>query len=88
MEERCVALIGHTIKVKVKAQHYVLAGAGINSPVLLRSNAADLHNRTFLHLVNFSAQQFDQIINPFYGAPQLIYSEHFQWQDGTTSKIS
>ena len=28
------------------------------------------------------------MINPFYGAPQSIYSDHFQWQDGTTGKMS
>jgi choline dehydrogenase-like flavoprotein len=44
--------------------------------------------RTFLHLVNFSAGLFDEVINPFYGAPQSIYSDHFQWQDGTTGKMS
>ncbi|KAA5835634.1 GMC family oxidoreductase [Pseudomonas chlororaphis] len=91
MDERCVAPTGRTIKVK--ARHYVLAGGGINSPaLLLRSDAADPHKRlgkrTFLHLVNFSAGQFDQVINPFYGAPQSIYSDHFQWLDGTTGKMS
>ncbi|AZD32410.1 GMC family oxidoreductase [Pseudomonas chlororaphis] len=91
MDERCVAPTGRTIKVK--ARHYVLAGGGINSPaLLLRSDAADPHKRlgkrTFLHLVNFSAGQFDQVINPFYGAPQSIYSDHFQWQDGATGKMS
>ncbi|QLL13119.1 GMC family oxidoreductase [Pseudomonas chlororaphis] len=91
MDERCVAPTGRIIKVK--ARHYVLAGGGINSPaLLLRSDAADPHKRlgkrTFLHLVNFSAGQFDQVINPFYGAPQSIYSDHFQWQDGATGKMS
>ncbi|AZE51777.1 Oxidoreductase, GMC family [Pseudomonas chlororaphis] len=91
MDERCVAPTGRTIKVK--ARHYVLAGGGINSPaLLLRSDAADPHKRlgkrTFLHLVNFSAGQFDQVINPFYGAPQSIYSDHFQWLDGATGKMS
>ncbi|MGE7959845.1 GMC family oxidoreductase N-terminal domain-containing protein [Pseudomonas sp. NPDC089530] len=91
MDERCVAPTGRT--VTVKARHYVLAGGGINSPALLmRSDAADPHQRlgkrTFLHLVSFSAGQFDQVINPFYGAPQSIYSDHFQWRDGTTGKMS
>ncbi|OLF50908.1 GMC family oxidoreductase [Pseudomonas chlororaphis] len=91
MDPRCVAPTGRTIQVR--ARHYVLAGGGINSPaLLLRSDAADPHKRlgkrTFLHLVNFSAGQFDQVINPFYGAPQSIYSDHFQWQDGTTGKMS
>ncbi len=91
MDERCVAPTGR--KITVKAKHYVLSGGGINSPALLmRSDAPDPHSRlgkrTFLHLVNFSAGLFDEVINPFYGAPQSIYSDHFQWQDGTTGKMS
>ncbi len=91
MDERCVAPTGR--KITVKARHYVLAGGGINSPALLmRSDAPDPHSRlgkrTFLHLVNMSAGQFDDVINPFYGAPQSIYSDHFQWLDGTTGKMS
>ncbi|WP_185057934.1 GMC family oxidoreductase N-terminal domain-containing protein, partial [Pseudomonas fluorescens] len=91
MDERCGAPTGRSITVK--ARHYVLAGGGINSPaLLLRSKAPDPHERlgkrTFLHLVNMSAGLFDEVINPFYGAPQSIYSDHFQWQDGTTGKMS
>ncbi|WP_443192005.1 GMC oxidoreductase, partial [Pseudomonas indica] len=91
MDPRCVAPNGR--KVLVRARHYVLAGGGINTPaLLLRSGAPDPHGRTgkrtFLHLVNFSAAQFDQVINPFYGAPQSIYSDHFQWLDGTTGAMS
>ena len=91
MDELCVQPNGR--KILVKAKHYVLAGGGINSPALLmRSDAPDPHSRlgkrTFLHLVNFSAALFDEVINPFYGAPQSIYSDHFQWQDGTTGKMS
>ncbi|MFL6611521.1 MAG: GMC family oxidoreductase N-terminal domain-containing protein [Pseudomonas sp.] len=91
MDERCVAPTGR--RITVKARHYVLAGGGINSPaLLLRSDAPDPHERlgkrTFLHLVNMSAGQFDEVINPFYGAPQSIYSDHFQWQDGITGKMS
>ncbi|MGN8274643.1 GMC family oxidoreductase N-terminal domain-containing protein [Pseudomonas sp. SMN5] len=91
MDERCVAPNGR--RITVKARHYVLAGGGINSPaLLLRSDAPDPHRRlgkrTFLHLVNTSAGQFDEVINPFYGAPQSIYSDHFQWQDGPTGRMS
>ena len=90
MDSRCVAPNGRTIKVK--ARHYVLAGGGINTPgLLLRSDAPDPHQRlgkrTFLHLVNFSAGLFPTAINPFYGAPQSIYSDHFQWKDGTTGPM-
>jgi choline dehydrogenase-like flavoprotein len=91
MDSRCVAPTGRTITVK--ARHYVLAGGGINSPALLmRSDAPDpyevLGKRTFLHPVNFSAGHFSQVVNPFYGAPQSIYSDHFQWLDGTTGHMS
>lgn len=91
MDERCVAPTGR--KITVKARHYVLSGGGINTPaILLRSKAPDPHSRvgqrTFLHVVNFSAALFDEVINPFYGAPQSIYSDHFQWDDGATGRMS
>ncbi|WP_137974691.1 GMC family oxidoreductase [Pseudomonas sp. F(2018)] len=91
MDERSVAPNGR--RIMVKARHYVLAGGGINSPaLLLRSKTPDPHERvgkrTFLHLVNFSAAQFEQVINPFYGAPQSVYSDHFQWNDGATGHMS
>ena len=65
MDARCVAPTGR--KITVKARHYVLAGGGINSPaVLLRSKAPDpngrVGQRTFLHVVNFSAAQFDAVL--------------------------
>ena len=28
------------------------------------------------------------MINPFYGAPQSIYSDHFQWDDGISGRMS
>jgi choline dehydrogenase-like flavoprotein len=91
MDERCVAPTGR--KILVKAKHYVLAGGGINTPgLLLRSEAPNPHGRTgkrtFLHLVNFSAAQFEQVINPFYGAPQSVYSDQFQWDDGVGGRMS
>ncbi len=91
MDQRCVEPTGR--RITVKARHYVLAGGGINSPALLmRSKAPDPHERlgkrTFLHPVNMSAALFDEVINPFYGAPQSIYSDHFQWQHGATGKMS
>ncbi|WP_313137996.1 GMC family oxidoreductase, partial [Stutzerimonas nitrititolerans] len=91
MDSRCVAPNGR--KIRVRARHYILAGGGINTPaILLRSEAPDPHQRlgkrTFLHLVNFSAAQFDEVINPFYGAPQSIYSDQFQWNDGICGRMS
>lgn len=90
MDARCVAPTGR--RIRVRARHYVLAGGGINSPaVLLRSQAPDPHGRvgrrTYLHLVNFSAAQFDKVINPFHGAPQSVYSDEFQWRDGVSGPI-
>ncbi|QGW21625.1 GMC family oxidoreductase [Stutzerimonas degradans] len=91
MDARGVAPSGR--RIQVRARHYVLAGGGINSPaLLLRSAAPDPHGRvgkrTFLHLTNFCAAQFDEVINPFYGAPQSIYSDHFQWEDGPRGRMS
>ena len=91
MDARSVAPNGR--RIMVKARHYVLAGGGINSPgLLLRSQTPDPHQRvgkrTFLHLVNFSAAQFEQVINPFYGAPQSVYSDHFQWLDGAAGRMA
>lgn len=90
MDERSVAPNGR--KILARARHYVLAGGGINTPaILLRSRAPDPHRlagkRTFLHVVNFSAALFDKVINPFYGAPQSVYSDQFQWQDGVTGRM-
>lgn len=90
MDERCVAPTGH--KIQVRAKHYILAGGGINTPaILLRSSAPDPHQRlgkrTFLHVTSFSWAQFEQVINPFYGAPQSIYSDQFQWTQGATGPL-
>ncbi|MEH6499988.1 MAG: GMC family oxidoreductase [Pseudoalteromonas distincta] len=78
--------------VKLRARHVILAGGAINSPALLmRSKAPDPHGRlgkrTFLHPVNFSLAHYDRTINGFYGAPQSVYSDHFQWNNGTTGPI-
>ena len=91
MDPLCVAPSGR--RIRVRARHYILAGGGINTPaILLRSDAPDPHHRlgkrTFLHLVNFSAAQFETVINPFYGAPQSVYSDHFQWRDGAGGRMS
>lgn len=90
MDERCVAPTGK--RIQVRARHYILAGGSINSPgLLLRSGTPDPHKRvgkrTFLHLTTFSWAQFGERINPFYGAPQSVYSDHFQWQDGATGAM-
>jgi choline dehydrogenase-like flavoprotein len=72
-------------KVSIRAKHTVVAGGGINTPgLLLRSKIPDPHERigkrTFLHVVPGSFAQFGAEIEPYYGAPQSVYSDHFQWQ--------
>jgi choline dehydrogenase-like flavoprotein len=80
-----VALNGDTQgpPVRVVARHIVLAGGAINSPaLLLRSKAPDpfglLGHRTFLHPVVVSKAHFSERIEGWAGAPQSIYSDHFQ----------
>ena len=87
------ALHGVGAPFTVKAKHYVLAAGSINTPgLLMRSKAPDPYQlcgtRTFLHLVNFSLAQFKQAVNPFYGAPQSIYSDQFQWNNGVAGAMS
>ncbi|MGI9277979.1 MAG: GMC family oxidoreductase N-terminal domain-containing protein [Endozoicomonas sp.] len=79
-------------KVLVTARHYVLSGGGINSPALLmRSQAPDpnqlLGRRTFLHPTPMSMARFREEVAPYNGAPQSIYSDHFQWRNGTTGSM-
>jgi|TARA_R110002126_G_scaffold68035_5_gene172051 choline dehydrogenase-like flavoprotein len=79
-------------RLRLRGKHIVLAGGAINSPaLLLRSKAPDPHGRlgkrTFLHPVNMTLARFDRDINGFYGAPQSIYSDHFQWDQGTTGPM-
>lgn len=79
-------------KVKVKARHTVLAGGAINTPgILLRSDVPDPHRRigkrTFLHPVVVSIGQFKDAIDPYYGAPQSIYSDAFTWADGIDGRM-
>ncbi|HEX5276665.1 MAG TPA: GMC family oxidoreductase [Fluviicoccus sp.] len=80
------------IKVSVKARHYVLAAGAINSPaLLLRSKAPDPHERlgkrTCIHPVVLSMAHMPAPTNPFYGAPQSVASDYFQWKDGATGPI-
>ncbi|MFZ5757087.1 MAG: GMC family oxidoreductase N-terminal domain-containing protein [Pseudomonadota bacterium] len=73
-------------RVSIRARHTVVAAGGINTPgLLLRSQLPDPHERigkrTFLHVVPGTFAQFPEQVDPFYGAPQSVYSDHFQWQD-------
>ena len=78
--------------VTIKARHFIAAGGAINTPaLLLRSQLPDPHKllgkRTLIHPVVLSLAQFDERIDPFYGAPQSIASDHFQWKDGATGPM-
>jgi len=80
-------------KIIAKAPYIILAAGGINGPALmLRSKAPDPQNligkRTFLHPTVFSFAQFEHEISPFFGAPQSIYSDHFQWVNGAKGPLS
>jgi choline dehydrogenase len=80
------------VRVSVKAKHYVLAGGAINTPaLLLRSQAPDPHGctgqHTCIHPVPFTLAVMPETVNPFYGAPQSIASDHFQWKDGATGPM-
>jgi choline dehydrogenase len=80
------------VKVTVKARHYILSAGAINTPaLLLRSQAPDPHGRvglhTCIHPVPFTLAVMPDRINPFYGAPQSIASDHFQWKDGATGPM-
>lgn len=94
---RCSAMqkdyLGRTgITLEVRARHTVLAAGGINGPaLLLRSNAPDpyerIGKRTFMHPVPFSLGDFERQIAGYSGAPQSVYSDHFQWRGGTTGPM-
>lgn len=81
------------VKVSVKARHYVLAGGAINTPaLLLRSGAPNPHSRTgarnCIHPVVLTLAVMPTRIDGFYGAPQSIASDEFQWQHGATGPAS
>ncbi len=76
----------------VRARHVVLAGGAINTPaILLRSKVPNPHDqigvRTMIHPVNASFAQFDRKVEGWGGAPQSVYSDHFQWKDGATGPM-
>ncbi len=78
--------------VRVRARHVVLAGGAINTPaLLLRSGAPNPHRligkRTFLHPVTISPSLFAEPVDAFAGAPQSIYSDHFNEVDPANSSI-
>ena len=78
--------------ITVRAKRTVLAGGAMNTPaILLRSEVPDPHGRigkrTFLHPTTLTMAIYPETIDPFYGAPQSIYSDHFQWQSVHTGPV-
>ncbi|MDL0431057.1 GMC family oxidoreductase [Marinobacter sp. TBZ242] len=75
------------ITVELKAKHFVVAASAIGSPgLLLRSDIPDPHDRigkrTFLHPVNATVAEMPDTVDPYYGAPQSIYSDEFNFSRG------
>jgi choline dehydrogenase-like flavoprotein len=69
-------------RLSIRARAFVAAGGAIGTPaILLRSRVPDPHRivgkRTFLHPTIVSAAIMPEQIDPFAGAPQTIYSDHF-----------
>lgn len=70
------------VRVALRARQVVLAAGGIGSPaLLLRSGVPDprglIGKRTFLHPTVISAARMPEVVAPYRGAPQTIYSDHF-----------
>ncbi|RRJ82678.1 GMC family oxidoreductase [Aestuariirhabdus litorea] len=91
MDSRCAKPTGVTLRIR--ARHFLLAAGAIGSPALLiRSNVPNpsslLGRRTFLHPVSFSYAQMPDPVEGYYGAPQSVYSDHFQWDQGVTGPLS
>ena len=69
-------------RLSIRARAFVAAGGAIGTPaLLLRSRVPDPHGivgkRTFLHPTVVSAAVMPEQIDPFAGAPQTVYSDHF-----------
>jgi len=80
------------VAVTIRARHFIAAGGAINTPaLLLRSQLPDPHQllgkRTLIHPVVLTLATMPERIDPFYGTPQSIASDHFQWKDGATGAM-
>ena len=68
-------------RVKVRPKVVALCGGAINSPMVLLRSGLDpnkrVGRRTFLHPVVALAGVYDEVISPYFGAPQSIGSHHF-----------
>ncbi|MCL6418110.1 GMC family oxidoreductase [Aestuariirhabdus haliotis] len=91
MDHQCAKPTG--VKIRIRARHFVLSAGSIGGPaLLLRSNAPNpsglLGKRTFLHPVSMSYAQMPEAVDGFYGAPQSVYSDQFQWDQGVDGRLS
>lgn len=71
----------------LKASTVIISGGSIQSPaLLLRSQVPDPHERvgkrTFTHPTSFAFGIFDREIAPYYNAPQNMYYNKFNHQNG------
>lgn len=77
---------------QVKSRHVILSAGAVGTPaIMLRSQLDDPHGligkRTFLHPVTAVVAQMKHQVEPYHGAPQSIYSDHFLWRDGVSGKL-
>ncbi len=89
LDERGLAPTGR--RVHLHAPWIVVSAGAIQTPALfLRSQTPDPHarigKRTFLQIHNYSLSFVPEAIQPFYGAPQSIYTNQFTWRDGVTGR--
>lgn len=89
LDERGVRPTGR--RVHLRARWVVVSAGAIQSPaLLLRSRVPDpdrrIGLRTFLQIHNYSLSYMPEDIQPFYGAPQSIYSNQFTFRDGVAGR--
>jgi choline dehydrogenase len=80
------------VSVTIKARHFIAAGGAINTPaLLLRSQLPDPHQRlgkrTLIHPVVLTVALMPERIDGYYGTPQSVASDHFQWKDGAAGAM-
>ncbi|MFY9180002.1 MAG: GMC family oxidoreductase [Venatoribacter sp.] len=73
------------VRIAAKAPRVILAAGAINGPALmLRSKAPDpyklIGKRSFFHPTTFTFAEFEEVIDPYYGAPQSVHCDHYQWE--------
>jgi choline dehydrogenase-like flavoprotein len=69
-------------RVTIRAKHFVLSAGAIGTPaIMLRSQLPDpqkvIGRRTFLHPVVVTAALMKDKVEPYTGAPQTVYSDHY-----------